>query len=267
MKAFKYLSFMIAPITLVIACSHTGTHTDNGRDVASTRKAAKRDSETCEAAYRRASNSPSTGDVADATDICDKVKESLCVAKLEGMAGTGDGRYIGAMCGLTGDYGANKAVNDGKAVAVCEEAHEKATASPSTGDVMDASEVCQKSTTESCAKQSEKDSDGGKPTGDSRYVSAFCGLMASHGAVIEIKGVAARCKEVRNCTAKCPKNSEHPGMCPATCKQDFDPTNICGHTDCKGYNKCLKSCNPNSAHPNMCPSTCQQDYDSEKSCK
>ncbi len=160
-----------------------------------------------------------------ATDVCTNVIQALCIAQTEGMEGTGDGRYVGAHCGMRGDYGGNKAVNDGKATAACESAYQKAKDSPSTGDLMEASDVCSKSTVETCAKDVEVVD--GRPTGDSRLVAANCGLRAAYGGVLELRGAKKVCPAYKKCLAKCPRNSAHPGMCPSTCKSDFDPTDLC----------------------------------------
>lgn len=56
----------------------------------------------CEKARNEAMDSPSTGDVSDAIDVCKEETQSIC-AKL--ADGTGDGRLIAANCMLTAAHG------------------------------------------------------------------------------------------------------------------------------------------------------------------
>lgn len=151
---------------------------------------------TCELAYKKAKVSPSTGDVLQATDICEKAAEAECIKSLEATepyeegdiagSGGGDSRYVAALCQLKAAYGGSKAVDQGNVNSKCRKAYKEAVKSPSTGDVMSAAETCHNNQQESCLELVNNTSDG-PTTGDGRLVGANCALTAAYGAYKEVK--------------------------------------------------------------------------------
>lgn len=67
-----------------------------------------RASSKCEAAYKAASNAPSTGDVESASVTCSTEKAAGCEQKVNSESDgpqTGDGSWVAASCELTAAYG------------------------------------------------------------------------------------------------------------------------------------------------------------------
>lgn len=128
----------------------------------------------CYQAYKNGKNSASTGEVISAIETCNEAQIKEC-QKYTGDTSTGDGRYIAGICGLTSAVAANKAANNSVVVESCSKAQKKAMKSPSTGDLLDAIDICKNETQKICAKLS----DG---TGDGRLVAANCALDAAYGS-------------------------------------------------------------------------------------
>jgi hypothetical protein len=164
-------------------------HAADKKKVYSKRSPIKAPTASCEKSYKKAKDSPSTGDVIIAVENCEKATEGLCSAMVmrdSDGASTGDGRYIGALCELTAAYGGNKAVNKFVPSPACQSAYGKAKDSPSTGDVYEAAKICKDEQDKACQKMVEQSSDG-PTTGDGRYIGASCALIAAHGAFVEVQ--------------------------------------------------------------------------------
>lgn len=184
MKTFKGISEISFKFLLVAgvlsALSPLAYAADHGR--------APTNQVSCKTAYKTAMSSISIGDVTLALDVCSKAKEVACVAYVNANSDgpeTGDGAYISALCELKAAYGANKAVQNGRASKTCAAALKGATNSPSISDVSIATAACVWDTGASCMEKIEKYSDGIQ-TGDGRLISAGCQLTAAHGAYLEV---------------------------------------------------------------------------------
>jgi hypothetical protein len=167
---------------------------------------------SCRTAFTTGSKSPSTGEVSDAADICEAATQKACA---KNSNGTGDGRYVTAMCFLNAAYKGNMAVNENKASAKCEKARNEAMESPSTGDVSDAADVCNEETQAICAK----DSDG---TGDGRLIAANCMLTAAHGGFI---GVTVKEKARPKTDANLCGGKAAPRICNGNCYVNYECRN------------------------------------------
>ncbi len=137
--------------------------------------------QSCESAFKSAKNSPSTGEVVSAIDICKEAQVKECQL-YTGDSNTGDSRYIAGVCGLDSAVAANKSANKNVVVESCAKARKKAMQSPSTGDLRDAIDLCEKETEKIC----EKKNDG---TGDGKLVAANCSLDAAHGSFVMAHGL------------------------------------------------------------------------------
>lgn len=265
------MKFMISSLAILALAACTHAPTEVKRETASTSHTRmKVNPMSCEKAYKKGTQSPSTGEVMDATQTCEKVTEALCIARVQKESdgpNTGDGDYIAATCELAAAYGANQATNKGKATEGCENQYWAAMGSVSRGDVDAATEACKNQQDDACKKMVETTSDGAN-TGDGRLIGAVCELEAAHGAYLGVKSSASNCHAYRKCLKTCNPNSAHPGMCPATCQEDYDPMKTCNSDPCGQLKRCLKGCEHYKGdHPGMCAPTCQQDYDPKNKCK
>jgi hypothetical protein len=225
---------ILALLSLTVAFSTGCTTVENkdaGRSMASTKHIhrLKLPPMPCEKAYLKAQDSMTPEAVTSASKTCTQIAEAICAIREERESGgttpTGDGQFVAAHCELEAAYGANKATNQGSATADCEQAFK--VRSMSLDQIRDAADTCHKATDVSCQKYADSDQSPNKSTASHDSLVASCNLDAIHGAVMELNGPNAICREVEACERDCPENSAHPGMCPATCQENFDPAHTC----------------------------------------
>lgn len=133
---------------------------------------------TCAVAYENGMNSPSTGEVEEAADICKAALNAMCAFP----GGTGDQRYLSANCQLEAAHAGNAAVNDernNRGSRKCEKSYAKAKSDGSTGAANIGALDCQSETDKKCSPE--------ESTGDARLVAAVCKLRAAHAGYLKAK--------------------------------------------------------------------------------